>query len=316
MTNFTSHHNQEAIQLSTCFLNVDESEGTKYVFNPYFFVPVNVILSVISLSGNILILVALQKVSSLHPPSKLLFRCLSCTDLFVGLISQPIFIIYLMMVRNKNWNLCTITESFAYMSSAILCGESINTLTAISVDRLLALLLGLRYRQVVTLTRVRLFVIASWIANFAFSLTHLWNKRFFFLLCSIWIVSCLSISTYCYAKIYITLHRQQAQIQDGVQQVNIPVNPAVTCLNVARYKKTVSSALWVHLTLVMCYLPYTIVAAVSTLGGKSSSTVTAWNIAAVMVFVNSSLNPVLYCWKIREVRKAVKETIRQCFAHN
>jgi len=43
-----------------------------------------------------------------------------------------------------------------------LCGVSILTLTAISVDRLLALLLGLRYRHVVTLRRVRVVIICSW----------------------------------------------------------------------------------------------------------------------------------------------------------
>lgn len=177
------------------------------------------------------------------------------------------------------------------------------------MDRLLALLLRLRYRQVVSYGRVRLFVIISWSANFAFALTYFGNKRFFFLLCCTWIVSCLIISNCCYTKIYVTLHRQQAQVQGGIQHFN----SGGSLINIARYKKTVSSALWVHLTLVVCYLPYTIAVAVSTLRGKSSSNVVAWNIAAILVFVNSSLNPVLYCWRIREVRRAVKETFRQCF---
>lgn len=110
MTNFTLHLNQETIKLSTCSLNIEESEGTKYIFNPYFFVSVNVILSITSLSGSILILAALPKVLSLHPPSKLLFQCLSCTDLFVGLLSQALFITYLATIANKNWSLCGITE--------------------------------------------------------------------------------------------------------------------------------------------------------------------------------------------------------------
>lgn len=301
------------LQLSSCSMNVDRSEGTKHIFNPYFFLPVNLILSIISLFGNILILVALLSVLSLRPPSKLLFRCLSCTDLCVGLISQPIFIVYLSTIANKNWNwLCGITESLAYISSAILCGESINTLTAISMDRLLALLLGLRYRTVVNLRRVRLFVIISWTANFSFAMTYFYNKRFFFLICCIWIVSCLGISTYCYAKIYTTLHRQQAQIQEGPQNA-IHGGVSFSFINMARYKRTVSSALFVHLTLVVCYLPYSIAVAVSTVRGKSPANVIAWNIAAVVVFFNSSLNPFLYCWKIRAVRQAVKETVRKWF---
>ena len=44
----------------------------------------------------------------------------------------------------------------------ILCCVSVSTSAAISVDRLLALLLGLRYRHVVTLRRVRVVIIFTW----------------------------------------------------------------------------------------------------------------------------------------------------------
>jgi len=77
------------------------------------------------------------------------------------------FVNYLITAINKNWDGCIITRSVAFIVTAVLCGESISTLTPFSVDRLLALLLELRYRQVVTLRRVRLFVISSWITNFA-----------------------------------------------------------------------------------------------------------------------------------------------------
>lgn len=99
-------------QLSSCPINVDRNEGTKLIFNPYFFVPVNFILSVSVLFGNVLILVALQDVLTIHPPSKLLFRCLSSTDLCVGLISQPVYIVYLFTIANKKWNwLCGLSET-------------------------------------------------------------------------------------------------------------------------------------------------------------------------------------------------------------
>ena len=310
MLNFTSCGEEEDIKLSMCSWSVKteskQSEGIKLIFSPYFFVPVNVFLSYISLTGNILILIALQKASSLHSSSKLLFRCLSCTDLFVGLLSQPIFVTYLMAIVNQNWNLCAISENLAFISSALLCGVSISTLTAISVDRLLSLLLRLRYRQIVTFTRVRLFVITSWFTNFAFAMSYLWRKRIFFLGSCVWLLLCLSISSCCYLKIYVCLRRQKAQVH--VSQVY----PGAS-LNIARYKKTVSSALWIHLTLIACYLPYTIAIALSTVHGFTPQNVIAWSISGILVFLNSSLNPILYCWKINEVRRATKETIAQWF---
>ena len=155
----------------------EEGVSTKFEFNIQFFLYVNASLSFVALFGNILILVALHKGSSPHPPSKLLLRCLSTTDLCVGLISHPLYAVYLAMVASKNWSGARgITEGLAHVSGVVLCGKSISTLTAISVDRLLALMLGLRYRQVVTLTRVRLFVIFSWILNLTYPLTYLWRS--------------------------------------------------------------------------------------------------------------------------------------------
>ena len=110
-------------------------------------------LSVTAFLGNALILIALHKESSLHPPSKLFLRCLATTDLCVGLILEPLTVGYAMSVVNEHWNICPHLKVATFVTSYILCGVSVGTMTAISVDRLLALLLGLRYRHVVTLNR-------------------------------------------------------------------------------------------------------------------------------------------------------------------
>ena len=113
--------------------------------------------------GNVLILVALQSDSHLFPTSRMLFRSLASTDLCVGLISQPCFGIFLFSVITNRMRICKITEGILHASSAVLCGISLSNLTAISVDRLLALQLGLRYRQVVTVPRVRGVIALSWL---------------------------------------------------------------------------------------------------------------------------------------------------------
>ena len=106
--------------------------------------------------GNLLIIVALQKPSSLHPPSKLLLGCLATTDLCVSLIIQPLFVINL--VSSEHYTRCYYVQLLVHAIGAIFCGVSLLTLTAMSVDRLLAVMLGLRYRQLVTLRRVWILV--------------------------------------------------------------------------------------------------------------------------------------------------------------
>ena len=84
----------------------------------------------------------------------------------------------------------------------------------------------------------------------------------------------------------------------------------------ARYRKAVSSALWVQLALAVCYLPKVLVLLVLTFRKTYSSYVVIIDaITTILTYFNSTLNPFLYCWKVREVRQAVKQAIRQtlCF---
>ena len=117
------------------------------------FSEINILLFTTAILGNSLILVALHKESSLHSPSKLLYRCLATTDLLVGLVTQPLYTTYWMSLVHEHWSLCQYARDAVYVSSYALCSVSLLTLTAISVDRLLAMLLGLRYKEIVTLRR-------------------------------------------------------------------------------------------------------------------------------------------------------------------
>ena len=110
------------------------------------------------------------------------------------------------------------------------------------------------------------------------------------------------VSTHRYSS--VSSHHKLRHVAQGQQGQAIP-------LNLARYKKAVYSALWVQVLLVICYLPYNIAIALSSQKEMSLSTYLAIIFTGTTVSLNSSLNPLLYCWKIREVRQAVKETLRQ-----
>ena len=134
--------------------------GTTPTGTVEFFSALNIVLSITASLGNAFILIALQKVSSIYPPTKLFFRCLAVTDLCVGLIVQPLYTINIIsLVTKMNENALHYIYEACGVSSVSLCAISVMTLTAISVDRLLVLLLGLRYRHVVTLRRVRAVII-------------------------------------------------------------------------------------------------------------------------------------------------------------
>ena len=102
-----------------------------------FFAAVNIFLAITAFLGNSLILVALHKESSLHPPSKLLYRCLATTDLLIGLVAQPLRVTYLMYAVHEHSSLCQYAIEAAHITGVALCGVSLLTMAVISVDRLL-----------------------------------------------------------------------------------------------------------------------------------------------------------------------------------
>ena len=264
----------------------------------------NIFLSLTAILGNSLILVALRKESSLHPPSKLLYRNLATTDLLVGLVTHPLSVTYRISSIYKQWNLCRYSRSAGYLSSYALCGVSLLTMTTISVDRLLALLLGLRYKRIVTLKRTYVIVATVWVSSGVAALCYILNKRIVFWFLYIIVPLCLVISIAAYTKIFHTLHYNKARVQQQSSQPN--------SLNILRYRKAVHSALSVQLALVVCYAPYIIVESVTARRKTlSSHIVVIRGTVVALLYFNSTLNPFLYCWKISEVRKAVKQTIRQ-----
>ena len=276
-------------------------------------ISLNIILAITSIFGNTLILAALCKESSLHPPSKILFRSLALTDLCAGIISQPVYITGLMAAQYEDLDLALLMVSFCFYIGGVLCLLSLFTLTAISVDRLLALLLGMRYRQVVTFKRVTVVVVCSWIILFsgctiAVNLTNV-SEAVFFYYFSANVLLFLVVSTCCYIKIYQKLLQHHTQIHESVHQGQPNGHEP---LHIARYRKTVSSTLWIQFSLIACYLPVGITVTATAVEGKATSfLIVAWTISATLVYLNSTLNPILYCWKIREVRRVAIDIITQ-----
>ena len=181
-----------------------------------FLSALNIFLSITASLGNALIFIALGKETSLHPPTKLLFRCLAVTDLFAGLVSQPLFA-HAIIARITKMNFRDLDKGFI-VTGFILCGVSVLTSTAISVDRLLALMLRLRYRHIVTLRRTRALIACFFVTGVSSGLIYLWNKSVSRNAVDIFGVISLITSIFCYAKIYLTLRQQQSRVQEKESQ--------------------------------------------------------------------------------------------------
>ena len=207
------------------------------------------------------------KETYLRPPSKLLYRCLAITDLLVGLISEPSSALNLAFLATEHrlTDLCFYSAALSTVSFTILSAVSLLTLSAISVDRLLVLILGLRYRQVVTSRRVRAicYLLLDTQHNFCIDIVldpH-YHKKLHYTI----ILLCIFVLTFSYSKIFLTLRHQHTQIH----QHQGPPESGEAPLNIARYRKTVTTAIWVLKALLTCFLPYSIVLVIFTTHGSS-----------------------------------------------
>jgi len=295
--NFTEGEEGKALEQMFCSANLTDTIHDQL---PILAV-LNIFLSITAFLGNILILVALHKESSLHPPSKLLFRSLATTDLCVGLISEPLNVVSWISAHRERWDICRYAIKSSVIAGYSLVSVSLLTLTAISVDRLLALMLRLRYRNVVTLRRAYVIVVGFWVVSTIASIMSFWNYLITATYGQIVQVLCLITTVFSYTRIFFILRHHDRQVHNQVRREQ--PSGQTTPMNIARYRKAVSSALWLQLTLVVCYLPVGVVETLSTRVELSPSVLLAREFTITLVYLNSSINPILYCWKIREVNK-------------
>ena len=291
---------------SVCdWIDKAQQRETKQLFTWYLATAVvNIVLSITTSCSNMLILFALQKEYTLSASSRILFRSLAASDLCVGLVSQPLFVISILLISNGHWEVCQLMRYVTYVASTTLCGVSLLTVTAISMDRLLVLLLKSKYSLTVTYTRVKVVVVFVWIFSLSVSTAYLVSRRIFFTMSCVVIMLSIFISAYSYSSIFILLRRRQRlKIQANCRgQIN-----SFQLQRERRYQSTVFSALWFHFALFICYLPFSVLEAMAVAIGTPLPVFIAGAFTGTLIYLNSMINPLLYCWKIKEVRQAVKQ---------
>ena len=138
-----------------------------------------------------------------------------------------------------------------------------------------------------------------------------WKNEVAFTVAFVLIIISVLTPVFSYTKIYYKLRQHQLRAHTVPQ--GQPKGNQVP-LTMARYKKSVSSVLWMQLALVVCYIPFIVVVMLKTFGGKmvpGEKIEIAFDVAATLAYLKSSLNPILYCWRIRAVRQAAKNTLKK-----
>lgn len=193
--------------------------------------------------------------------------------------------------------------------STYLCGVSLLSVTAVGIDRYLALHLHLRYKQLVTNKRVIALLVFTWLFVALLLLTWLWYPRFILGLGIAVGCICILITSACFFRIYLVLryHFRQISIQTQPKTENQESNGT---LNLTHYRKSVLGMFMVYLVLLFCYFPYLSVAGVVVVQDINTANRLLFELTRTLVYVNSVINPFIYCWRLQDIKTAVLQRLR------
>ena len=262
----------------------------------------NIFLTYTAFMLNIVTIYAIYKTSTMPNTLKTLLLSLAFSDAAVGLFSQPLYTFFLINWLRLDNPSCN-AKQVRTISNTLFSGASFLGVVAVSVDRFLAVHLHLRYQELVTHRRVVIVVIGIWVYSAFLSLIILWELHSTRdLLRTISAAFGFIITLVVYIRIYQTVRRHKNQIQ-SMQIRNEAQSEEIKNFNILI--RSAAGIFYVYLVFLICYLPYFICMAVIQIYGSSIVLKKLYLYSLTLVFLNSSLNPVIYCWKMKHIRHTI-----------
>ena len=256
---------------------------------------------------------AIRKTPSLSKTLKILLLSLAVSDLGVGLLVQPMYVVHLV---SMDWNENNETSNAIYIAVLVPTNLFIHATLFLTIilcaERFVAIHYYLTYQELVTHKRVVTVVVSIWVLSGLYSLTRLWiPKSIMYVVFGITDVACVIAATFFSVRIYsfVRLHVNQMpvlQLQHATQNAQM--------VNFRRIRKFAMMSVYVCLVLTVCYLPnICALFAVAFTSRPSTGIKHLQFYTLTLEFLNSSLNPVIYCWKMKHIRHTIIGFIRNAF---
>ena len=299
-----SDSNKLNIPLSFQFRDSSERERSTSSYNMAYIIYtidyiitiiINIITSPVTVLLNVLVIMAVIRRPRLQSYPNILLACLAATDVFTGLITQPSFIVF----RTFQFLGMSKSEIILEVSLGILSLCSLLHLMLITCDRLIAIKFTLRYPHIVTTRSIKVAVITVWIVSLISGVFRPINnetiKTFYNLSVTFIAIFCILFIVFSYLILYREILRHQKKIQ--TQQI-----PQEEVERFAMEHKALKTTVFVVSAVLLCFVPGVFGIALKTSGLVSSTSVLKpW--IRTFLMLNSLLNPLIYCWRQKEMRK-------------
>lgn len=277
---------------------------------------ITAVLSPVAVAGNALIMAAIWKNQSLRTPTYVLLRCLAFSNLCTGLVIQPFFaaceLICLETPQIIN------SRPLFHISSVVItvgCGGYITLLT-LSLLTLMAIerWLHMARRTFLSVRRIHFIVVVISLLLIPCTVFHFLRVinntyrlasdiTFFFVF-----LFCTISTTIAYFKVFQIIRSHQRQIRAN----ELAHNFCHQAINLEKYKTSVFSMLYILGIFYIGFLPILFSLGLSVWLSISQLQL-AHIVLSTFLFLSSSLNPLVYLWRMSDIRSGVKQLLKQLF---
>ena len=278
-----------------------------------FFLIVNGISSITAVTSNLLVLCAILGNPSLRQSPKNILLCsLSSSDAFVGLLSQTSFMIkvgYRNATLSKSCIFWFLSETFGGIGG----GVTFLTLFFMSIERYICLMRPLRYETIVTKNRVVFVSVSCWIFTVSSALARFLIADLA-LLTNVLIPLLLVSNCFIHFKIILLVRHHKRAIRDVTRHIQSNQRKAA---DVASRTKTALTMTYLFVLFLACYTPLFCCFVIMLVEGRITANLhVALGVSVTVVYINSSLNPAFYCWRMHEIRRAVMKLLKAIFSRH
>ena len=253
---------------------------------------------------NALVIMAVKRRPRLQSNANILLACLAATDALTGLIVQPSFLTELVLTLLGKVNLASTNRSYAVFFLDIMSVCSCLQLMLVTCERLLAIKFTMHYLNVVKTQNIKVAIMLCWIFSFLPEvLNQMATKTIYFSFISLVLILCVLFI----ATAYVVLYQETRRHQKMINSQQLPQEEVEQFLKESKALKT---TVYVVGAVGLCLLPTAFLLLLIALDVHVPSiSVQSWMKTCVML--NSLLNPLIYCWRQKEMRKFVFRFVAQ-----
>jgi len=232
--------------------------------------------------------------------------------LCTGLIAQPFIVAVIFIYLKKPKEICDNPKlHFAIVgigngSATYLITITVLFITLISIERWLHMYrrsLVTAHRGYFTVATVLIIPIPLVVIRLFDDLEPETYRSGVYTTMLILMLFCFVITSFAYFKVYQVIRHHQRQVQEHDTSQNFG-QPAI---DLAKYKKSVVSILYILLLFSVCFLPFVVSTWIFLLLGESVELGVSFSVSMVLLFLSSALNPGLYLWRMNDIRNVVKQ---------